>query len=30
MSELLTIMAAAMPPAIQQRCLSDDDTIALR
>lgn len=29
MSQLLTIMAAATPPAIQERCLSHDDTIAL-
>jgi subtilisin family serine protease len=28
--ELLTLMAAAMPPAIQERCLSNGDTIALR
>jgi subtilisin family serine protease len=29
-SELLTLLAAAMPPAIQERSLSNDDTIALQ
>ena len=30
MAELLTLLAAAMPPAIQERCLSNGDAIALR
>jgi subtilisin family serine protease len=29
MAELMTLLAAAMPPAIQERCLSNGDTIAV-